>query len=365
MSKKIVITGGHLAPAMAVIEELRKRGGWEIYYLGRKYAMEGEKILSEESKIIPNLGVKFIPVAAGRLQRRFTSWTIPSLLRVPVGFFQSLIFLWRIKPKVICSFGGYVSVPVVVAGWLLRIPILTHEQTVVFGLASKMNSFFANKVAVSFPQSLSYFPKDKVILTGNPLRKEIFEIIKPSWFPVDQSSSYPIIYITGGNQGSHVINMAVVEILPKLLEKYIVIHQTGEKDYQQMANKSQERYLVVPYVGPEEIGWVLNKASLIVSRAGANTVCEIAALGKPALFIPIPWSYQDEQTKNAQMLVESGIAEILPQSELSGASLFAKISKMAGNLDNYQRNVAQAKKLVELDAAQKIVEQIYVLEKKD
>ena len=155
------------------------------------------------------------------------------------------------------------------------------------------------------------------------------------------------------------------------MEKYIVIHQTGEKDYNTLHKANglslevRKRYFVVSYIGPDDIGWVLNKASLIVSRAGANTVYEIAALGKPALFIPIPWSYQDEQTKNAQMLVETGTAEILPQTELTGASLLNKISQMMLNLDKYQRNAARSKKIIELDASQKIVEQIYVLEKKD
>ncbi|MFZ5366434.1 MAG: UDP-N-acetylglucosamine--N-acetylmuramyl-(pentapeptide) pyrophosphoryl-undecaprenol N-acetylglucosamine transferase [Patescibacteria group bacterium] len=360
--KRIVICGGHLTPAQAVIEELKKEDRWQIYYFGRKYAMEGKRVPSAESKIIPLLGIKFIPIAAGRLQRKFTRFTIPSLLRVPLGFFQSLYWLLKIRPLVICSFGGYVSVPVVLAGWLLRIPILTHEQTTVFGLASKINSFFASKIAVSFPESLKFFPKEKVILTGNPIRQEIFKIRKPSHFPL-RPSPFPLIYITGGNQGAKVINRAVLEILPKLLGKYTIIHQCGELDYENLKLDLRENYILTKYVGLEDIGWVLNKADLIVSRAGANIVCEIAALGKPALFIPIPWSYQDEQTKNAQMLVKAGIAEILPQKELTGPSLLNKISEMMANLEKYQRNAPEAKKLIKPDSSLKIVKELNDLSK--
>lgn len=365
--KKIVITGGVLTPAMAVIAELQRRGGWEIYYFGRKHTMEGDKNLSAEAKIIPKLGVEFIPLVAGRLQRRFTRYTIPALLHVPVGFLQAWIALRKVKPDIICSFGGYVSVPVVIAGWLLRVPILTHEQTVVFGLASKINAFFAQRIAVSFASCVNHFPKKKVVLAGNPIRREIFSYKKaPDW--VTTTSHLPVIYITGGNQGSHLINQAVVAALPRLLEKFVVIHQTGARDYEeiskikyQIPKEGQGRYFITLYVGSEEIGWIYNKADLIVSRAGANTVCEIAVLGKPAILIPIPWSYQDEQTKNAKMLVEAGLVELLPQSELSGESLVKKIFDMAGRLSAYHQKASKAKELIILDGDKKIVDEIYSL----
>lgn len=332
--------------------------------------MEGEKALSAESKIVPGLGVKFIPVVSGRLQRRFTRHTISSIFRIPFSFLQSFGLLLKIKPDAILSFGGYVSVPIVISGWFLRIPVLTHEQTVVFGLSSRINSFFAKKIAVSFPQSLAFFPKNKAILTGNPIRKEIFEVNKSL---IIQSSNLPIIYVTGGNQGAHAINMAVMEILPKLLEKYIVVHQCGDRDYEFLNQQSaalrlhsgqvndqqlMKNYFLTPYIGPGDIGWVLNKADLIISRSGANTVCELAALGKPSILIPIPWTYQDEQTKNAQMLKSAGIAEILPQDELSSQTLLSKINEMFKNLKDYQKHKEDAKKLVNLDASEKIAEEI-------
>ena len=361
MVRKIVITGGHLTPALAVIHELRKQGDWDIYYFGRKYSLEGEKVASVESTLIPQLEVKFIPIIAGRLQRQFTRFTLFSLLKVPVGFFHTFYFLIKIRPNIICSFGGYVSVPVVISGWLLRIPILTHEQTIVFGLSSKINSFFANKIAISFPESLKYFPPQKVIVTGNPIREEVLYVKKMPNFSLGKTSNYPIIYITGGNQGSKTINEAVFQILPDLLKKYYVIHQSGELDFAHLKEKSSlidskslKNYFLTPYVGPESIGWILKNADLIVSRAGANTVYEIAALGKPVIFIPIPWTYQDEQTKNAQMLEKIGLAEIISQKDLSGASLGNMIEKMMRDLNEYKRHSSQAKKIVKLDAALKI-----------
>jgi UDP-N-acetylglucosamine--N-acetylmuramyl-(pentapeptide) pyrophosphoryl-undecaprenol N-acetylglucosamine transferase len=366
--RKIVITGGHLTPAHALINELKKRGGWQIYYLGRKYSFEGKKILSAEFRIIPSLGVKFISITTGRLQRKFTRYTIFSLLKIPFGFIQSFYYLFKIKPDVICSFGGYVSVPIVIAGFILRIPILTHEQTVVFGLSSKINSFFASKIAVSFPESLKYFPKDKVVLTGNPIREEVFKIKKPSF--LSPSFSKPFIYVTGGNQGSQTINRAILEILKRLLKQCSVIHQCGNLDYEfvrkstlNLDRRLRSRYFLIPFVGPEDIGWILNNADLVVSRAGANIICELAALGKPALLIPIPWTYQDEQTKNALFLSKTGLAEILPEKELTGDSLFLKITEMLGSLSKYRKKGAIAKKLIKKDAAQRIVKELYALAK--
>lgn len=355
--KRIVITGGHLTPAQAVIKELQKRGGWQITYFGRIHSLEGEKTPSAESKIIPEMGVKFIPISTGRLQRQFSRYTIPSLLRVPLGFLQSFYWLWKIKPDVICSFGGYVSVPVVISGWILRIPILTHEQTIVFGLSSKINSFFANKIAVSFPDSLKHFPKDKVVLTGNPIRKEI--LYKSQKLKI-KNQKLPIIYITGGNQGSRLINNCVIKILPELLKKYTIIHQSGSLDYLNLKlkikNLKLKNYYLFDYLGSDKIGEVLNRSDLIVSRAGANTVCEVAALGKPTLFIPIPWTSQDEQTQNALMLKKMGMAEILWQKDLTPNSLLEKIALMMKNLKQYQQNACQAKTLVKLEAAEKIVD---------
>lgn len=367
--RRIIITGGHLTPALAVIDELIKRGGWEILFIGRKYAVEGDKTPSIEAQIVPKRGILFVSINAGRVQRHFTRYTILALLKIPLGFFQALYCLIRFKPNLILSFGGYVSVPVVLAGWLLRIPAVTHEQTTVQGLATKVNTHFAEKIAVSWPQTLVGFPRQKAVLTGNPIREEIFKVNEKLWRTLNFKKGLPFILVTGGNQGSHVINQAIKEALPQLVKKYNLFHQCGYiaifGDYDQLLKarerlplKLRKRYHFKKYVTGEEWSTLLRKVDLVISRSGANIITELAALGKPAILIPLPWLYQDEQTKNAQLLTQAGIAEILPQKKLSAKTLSRLIDKTMVNLDRYKKNGARAKKLVKLDAAKRIVDLI-------
>lgn len=369
----IIICGGHLTPALAVIEELKNPSAIShkplaILFIGRKHSMEGDSAVSQEYKIITRMGIPFISLAAGRLQRKFTRYTIPSLLKIPVGFFQALWWVGKFKPDIILSFGGYLAVPVVIAGWLWQVPTVSHEQTTVSGLANKIIAYFAQKICVSWPQSADHFPKKKVVLTGNPIRREIFKINKNSPYPIPDTL-YPVIYITGGSLGSHVINETVVKCLPELLEKYIVIHQCGDSekynDYEKLKSASrrikaelQEKYKFTQYVGPEDIGWVFNKADLVIGRAGANTVTELAALGKPAILIPIPWVGNSEQLKNAEVLANIGAAVILPQDKLNGEELKKQIDSMFDDFKNYRKNAKEATKLVNLSAASKIVKVI-------
>lgn len=365
--KKIVITGGHLTPALAVIDELQKRGGWKIYFIGRKYVAEGERTSSLESMVIPEKGIRFIPIRAGRLQQKFTKYTLPAFLRIPVGFFQALYHLIRLRPKVILSFGSYVSVPVVFAGWLLRIPIMIHQQTVVPGRADKINALFAKKIAVSWKEALSNFPSTKVVLTGNPIRKEIFKTDNEFWKSLKFEKGLPLILVTGGNQGSHRINVTIERVLEKLLAKNNLFHQVGYlqafDDFDRLLEKRnrlperlKSRYRLKKYLTGEEWGTLFNKADLVISRAGINTLAELMALEKPSLLIPIPWLYGNEQMKNAQMLKRIGIAEIIPQEKLTPQSLYQAIEKMASRLSDYRRNAAKAKRLVKLNAASKIAD---------
>jgi len=364
-SKKIVITGTHLTPALAIISKLKKRENWQIYYLGRKHTLEGDKTLSSESQILPQMGIKFIPIPAGRLQRKFTRWTIPSLTRIPLGIIYSFWHLLKIRPNLVCSFGGYVSVPVVFAAWLLGIPSLTHEQTTVVGLANKINALFANKVAISFPDSARFFPKNKVILTGNPLRQEIFTPGKPLF---SLPNNRKTIYITGGSQGSSVINQAVLEALPELIKNYNIIHQCGGKEFQKITQKRQalplkwqQHYFLSKYIDSKHIGWVFKNANLIISRGGANTVLELAALGKPAIIIPIPWATHNEQLKNAKFLTDKGLAEILPQAKLNGRTLVQKIQKMTTRLRDYEKAGEKIKKEINRQSSQSLVNALYGL----
>jgi len=365
MAHRIVITGTHLTPALAIISELKKRGDWQIYYLGRKYTLEGNKTPSLESQALPPMGIKFIPIPAGRLQRKFTRWTIPSLMRIPLGLTYAFWHLLKIRPNLVCSFGGYVSVPVIFAARLLGVPSLTHEQTIVVGLANKINALFANKVAISFPDSAQFFPKKKVILTGNPLRQEIFTAGKPLF---SLSKNRKTIYITGGSQGASIINQAVFEALPQLIKNYNIIHQCGGKEFPKFSQKRQalplewqKNYFLAKYIDSKHIGWVFKNANLIISRGGANTILELAALGKPAIIIPIPWTAHNEQLKNAKFLADKGLAEILSQNKLNNQTLVRKIQRVINNLSNYQKAGKRIKKEAKKQSGQLLVNALYGL----
>jgi len=376
---KVAITGGHLTCALATISALRKNdSGIEIVFFGRKHSMEGDASFSAEYKIIPKMGIKFLSIESGRIQRRFTKYTLSSLTKIPWGFLQSFYYIAREKPDVICSFGGYLSSPVVFAGWLFGIPSITHEQSVIPGLACKFNSLFVNKIAISWPQTRKYLKNNKVVLTGNPIRKEVFAVnpsdpkLKKFLDFASHSKRHPLIYVTGGNQGSHFLNNTIKNILPKLLENYFVIHQTGDSkiyhDYEDLVTsyKSQVlggRYFVTKYIDSVDVGAVLNKADLVVSRAGANTVTELLALGKPAILIPLPWSGGKEQQENARIIQEVGIGQVLLQENLTPYSLVQSIDNAIANLKNFKKNVLKAKMLVKLDAAERLANEILNLVK--
>ena len=361
-----MITGGHLTPALAVIDELIKQGGWQIFFFGRQHAAEGDQTASVESKIIPDRGIPFIAIKAGRVQRQLNRYTFKSYFKIPISFFQAIYWLIRLRPDVVLSFGGYVSVPIVLAAWVLRIPVVTHEQTTVQGLATKINTYFAKKIAVSWPQTVKEFPVKKVVLTGNPIRKEIFKVNEKIWRALKFEKDRPLVFITGGNQGSHLINMAIESALPKLVKKYNVFHQCGHLsalgDFERLGKarvklptRLRRRYHCKKYLNANEMGTLLNKADLVMARAGANTITELVALGKPALLIPLPWLYQDEQTKNAQMLFEMGMAEILLQKNLSPGALNQAVDKLIKDSDKYKQKGVQAKKIIKRDAAKRIV----------
>lgn len=367
---KILITGTHFTPAVAVIEELKKMGDVNIVYVGRKNTLEGDSACSIESQVLPSLGVKFAPIIAGRLQRSFTLYTIPSLLKIPVGFIQALYIILSEKPDIILSFGGYLAVPVVFWGWLWSIPIIIHEQTLVSGLANKISALFADKVCLSFAKN-PLTSKENVILTGNPIRKEItqpkdnLEKEYKSIFNTAKEKNLPVILITGGNQGSHVLNLAVEKVLDKLTKIALIIHATGDNkfhDFDRLEKMQNEYYLVRKWIN-DEWGAVLAKIDLAVSRAGANTLSELAYLGKPTLVIPIPYLYQDEQNKNAAYFKKLGLVRILPQHELSPESLLFEIATMLKNLAPLTTAAKNAKTAVITGAAKRIALETMLLVK--
>lgn len=363
---KVLVTGAHFTPALAVIEEFKKNG-IEVVYIGRKTTMEGFKGQSIESQVLPNLGVKYLTIITGRVQRSFSLYTIPSLLKIPIGIIQAIYIILSQKPDVVLSFGGYVAVPVVFVGWLFSIPIIVHEQTLVSGLANKISSFFADKIALSFSTS----PGGKKVLTGNPLRKEIIQPVKKipeeyyKIFSEAKKDKLPVILVTGGNQGSHVINQTIEDCLDKLLKISCVIHQTGDssfRDFERLEKLKEERYLVKKWIG-KEMGTIMKNVDLVISRAGANTLSELAFFGKPALVIPLQPLYQDEQSKNAKYFQKLGLVRILPQSKLSKEALYKEIKNCLNELKFFKRSARVAKGSVIPDAAKRLALETVLLGK--
>lgn len=358
---KVAISGGHLTPALATIAEFKKRGIEDIFYIGRAKSMEGDQAPSAESVVIPSLKIKFYSISVGRLQRKFTKHTIPSLLRVPVGVLSAILILSQEKPDIVISFGSYVALPIVVAAWILGIPSITHEQTVQGGLANKLISKLAKKIALAWPDLGKNFPDEKTVVTGNPIRSEILNLKK-------KRTNRPVVFVTGGNQGAHAINEAIMEIIEPLLEKYEVTHQTGAsekfKDFEmlnarvsQLPSRLKNRYKLAKWVNSEELSEIYKEASIIVGRSGANTVSEAAALGIPAIFIPLPWAGANEQEKNAKMLSDLGAAIVLSQERLTPKRLLAAINSLVEKLDVYKKEAKKAKKLINPNAAKLFVDE--------
>src|SRR3989344_2040048 len=370
---KIVIVGGHLSPALAVIDALPKDA--EILVIGRKYTFEGDRVESLEYKTIKALNITYKDITSGRLQRRWTRHTIPSLFKIPYGFIHSIFILKNFKPDVVLSFGGYLSLPIDLSAFILGIPVVIHEQTLEAGLANKIVSHFASKICISWDSSRKFFPRHKTVITGNPIRK--FRIPsnsafrKISEFRVENKDNLPIIYITGGSSGSHYINTLVEGCIKELLEKFIVIHQTGDaqeyKDHERLNNlrgsisfELQERYFLMKFVLPQEVGPILEKADLVIGRSGMNTVTELIYFGKPSLLIPLPYSQNNEQLKNAKFLKDRGLAEILLQDGSDRKEFLRTVNNMFDNIDKYRAKYKlSGQNQITEDAAKKIAEVVY------
>lgn len=351
------MTGAHFTPAQAVIEELKKYPDVEIIYVGRKTTLEGDTTSSVESQILPRLGVKFIPIITGRLQLVLTIYTFSSLLKIPWGLLQALGIILKERPDVTLSFGGYVALPLVFMSWLFSIPVILHEQTLVSGLANRISAVFADKIAISFAENKS-FQGSKVVLTGNPIRREILFAKRTV------QNKIPLLLITGGNQGSHVINLAVEACLDDLKKICQVIHQTGDskfKDFERLKNQENTNYQVYKWI--DNMGKAVADADLVISRAGMNTLSELMFLQKPALLVPFPHLYQDEQNKNAQFLAKLGMVQILPQNKLTGHLLLKNIKEMLKNLKHYQQAAKKASSLIIPGAGRRVTLEVYTLAK--
>ncbi len=357
---KLVFTGGHHSSALPIIDELKSRyPDSEIYWIGHKFSLRNDTNETLEYKEITARQIPFYELKTGKVYRVYNPLILAKVLS---GFVRAYSLLKEIKPDIIVSFGGYLAAPVVVAAYFQNIPSVTHEQTLVVGYANKVISLFAKKILLSWESSKQYFKNNKTVVTGIPLRKEIFKV-NSSVF--NANNNLPYIFILGGKSGSHVLNSVVLEALPTLLSKYNVIHQCGDysvyNDSAQAENKYAHIKSSVPgvyfakkFILEHEIGEAYNKAAVVVSRSGAHTIAEILALHKRALFIPIPWVSHNEQNINANYVVEKGLARVLKEEGLSAESLTKEIELTLNEIN--PSKITET--LISLDAPSLIVNEI-------
>ena len=367
---KLLITGGHHTSALPVIGLLKKEHlDVEIFWVGHKHTSKGDKNPTLEFIDITKLNIPFFNLHAGKFYKTYDPIR---LAKIPFGFVHALYLLLKIKPDMILSFGGYLAVPIVIVGKLLGIPSITHEQTVVVGLANKVISRFANKILISWPQSEKYFPTQKTVLTGLPLRAEIFNSTSNTF---EINSNLHTVYITAGKTGSHKINTVIGEALPELLKFVNVIHQCGdnsvfndftllEKRYEEIKSEAQGKYILRKFVLKDEIGEAFQKADFIFIRGGAHTVLEAIALKKPAIVVPIPWVSHNEQFKNAQVLNEVGLGYLIEEKNLTKATVLTAIKELESNINFYKLKDDRYHDLLNRDPAKLIVDEIFKNTKK-
>ena len=314
---KILFTGGgtagHILPIIAVCREIRRVCPDEVqfFYLGPKDEF-GQILLSQE-------GIEVKPVLAGKI-RRYFNWKAPFqnlidvLFKIPAGILQAFFYIFFLAPDLIFSKGGFGSIPAVTAGWFLGVPIFLHESDINPGLSNRFLSKLALEIFISFPGTESFKPS-KMILVGNPIRREILEGSKEEARRLFKSTSYqnfgqgkkPIVLILGGSQGAQRINDKILEILPELLKNFEIIHQCGEKNFKEVKAESEatvskellSAYHLFSFLKEEVLKQAYAVCDLVVSRAGSGSIFEIAAVRKPAILIPLPEAAQNHQLKNA------------------------------------------------------------------
>lgn len=334
-------TGGHVFPAVSVLEELRAREiPLDLLWVGSSDGRERETAAEQQ--------IPFRVISTGKLRRYLSVENARDMLRIPAGVFQARRIVREFQPDVVFATGGFVSVPTVVGTGRVA-PILTHEQTAILGLATRINMRFANVLALSFEETARSLNGDpKVRVTGNPIRKTLLAgDADAGRAHCSFSPDLPVVLVMGGARGASPVNERIEALLPDLLDHCQIVHQTGPDATNGDASRLralratwpesiQRRYHIVEFIG-DELRDVYAATSLVVARAGAGTVAEMAAVGLPSLLIPLPGAGGDEQTKNARTLEQAGAAVMIPQPDATPIRLRDEISDLLTNPNRLQR----------------------------
>lgn len=320
--KKIVLTGGgtagHVTPNIALIPQLQKQG-YEVHYIG---SYEGI-----ESRLIADMKIPYYGIASGKLRRYIDPKNLSDPFKVIKGYSQARRLLKQIQPDIVFSKGGFVAVPVVVAAKSRHIPCIIHESDMTPGLANKICIPCAQRVCTNFPETMKHIPAQKAILTGTPIRQELFHGNKKKGLAFcGFQESKPVILIIGGSLGSVRVNEAVRAILPQLLEKYQVIHLCGKGKMDNSLMKVAG-YVQFDYI-KEELCDLMAAADIVISRAGANAICEILALRKPNILIPLSaQASRGDQILNAASFEKQGYSIVIQEEEITNENILAAVNE--------------------------------------
>lgn len=329
--KRIILTGGgtagHVTPNIALIPKLKEEG-YDIHYIGSYNGME--------KKLIEDMRIPYHGISSGKLRRYFDVKNFSDPFRVIKGYGEASRLMKSLKPDVVFSKGGFVSVPVVMAAKNHRIPAIIHESDMTPGLANKLCIPSATKICCNFPEAMEHLPKGKAVLTGTPIRQELF-----NGNPLDAiqftglQANKPTILVIGGSTGSVKVNEAVRECLDELLKTYQVIHLCG-KGKLDIAYEHRDGYVQYEYI-KKELSSLLALADIVISRAGANAICELQALAKPNLLIPLGANAsRGDQILNAESFKKQGFSYVLPEEELTKETLLNAVDQVYTHRADYQ-----------------------------
>lgn len=328
--KRIVLTGGgtagHVTPCIALLPELKK-AGYDIQYIGSYNGIE--------RKLIEEYDIPYHGISSGKLRRYFDPKNFSDPLKVVKGYFEARKILKQLKPDIVFSKGGFVTVPVVLAAKKHKIPVIIHESDMTPGLANKLAIPSATKVCANFPETVKYLPAEKAVLTGTPIRKELFSGNKIKGLDFcGFSANKPVILIIGGSTGSRAINDVIRGMLPTLLREYQVIHLCGKGNLDERFNDTNG-YVQYEYI-KAELSDLLAATDLVISRAGANAICELLALRKPNILIPLTAAAsRGDQILNAESFEHLGYSHVLKEEDLSVSRLLESIKAVMDSKQEY------------------------------
>lgn len=357
-------TGGHFYPIIAVAEKLNEKitaaklPAVELYYMSTE--PYNEELLRKNN-------ITFKQATAGKMRGYFSVLNFFDIFKTAWGIVRAMFQMFMLYPDVVFGKGGYASFPVLVAAFFYRIPVIIHESDSVPGRVNAFAGKFAEKIAVSYPEAAAFFPAKRTALTGNPIREDILRPSgKDAWQALGLDRDVPVLLILGGSQGARMINEQMVSLSPRLVEKYQVIHQTGEANFTEVqatvagllsGKPNASRYHVYPYLDNDTMKLAAEAATVVVSRAG-STIFEIAAWGLPSIIIPIANHVGDHQRKNAFAYARAGAATVIEEANLVPSILLAQIEHLMA--DDVKRAVMRDSALAfaRTDAAARIAEQI-------